>query len=434
MRTPRTLLTLMCVALSATALSQATSPASAAARGPALRGVQLVDVDGATSLPAVDAQLDGARRTGANMVRLYGQWGDLEAERPGQMAPGYLRLIDHTMQGAARRGMKVALTLGFTPCWASSAPPAVRGTCSTRAERDGAGRYPPADPADFARFAGFAAKRWGSFLAGLEVYNEPDQSNELYFAGPDKVARYAALLKAAYPAIKRADPRVPVLGGAFVGKDGRFLKALYAAGAKGSYDLLSVHFYDLVLDALKNVRAVQRANGDRTPLWLGEFGWTSCFPRQVTQGGHVCVTPAVQGANLLDTMQALQTISYVRGAMIFSVRDTPEFSFGAFDRLLRPKPAVAALRRGFSRRPGRPRAIRLHLARRGGAVVASGSGPAGGAYQIDVAQGGTLRYQVALRLDRDNHFRVVLPAALGTRGLRVTMFQQFLRRPVTRRI
>ncbi len=434
MRTPRPLLTLLSVALSAITVSQAVSPASAATRGPALRGVQLVDVDGSTSLREVDAQLDAARRTGANMVRLYGQWGDLEPDRRGQMEPAYLRLIDHAMQAASGRGLKVALTLGFTPCWASSAPASVRGTCSTVAERAGAGRYPPTDPNDFARFAGFAAGRWGSFLAGIEVYNEPDQSNELYFAGPDKVGRYAALLKAAYPVIKRANPRVPVLAGAFVGKDGRFLRALYAAGIKGSYDLLSVHFYDLVLDALKHVRAVQRANGDRTPLWLGEFGWTSCFPRQVTQGGHVCVTRNVQAANLLDTMQALETVSYVRGAMIFAVRDTPEFNFGAFERSGRAKPAVAALRRGFSSRPGGPRALRLRLTRRGSRVVASGSGPAGGAYQIDVARRGTLRYQVALRLDRSNHFRVVLPAALGTRDLRVKMFQQFLRRPVTRRI
>lgn len=409
------------------------SSSASAASGPAVRAVQLVDVDGVTPLADVDLQLDAARRAGANATRLYLQWGDLELERQGAIDPGYLSVLDHTMGAAARRGLKVVLTIGYTPCWATTAPPAARGDCTTRRQRAEAGRYPPQRPADFARIAAFSAERWGPRLAGIEVWNEPDQSNELYFAGPDKVRRYAAILRAAYPAIKRADPKVPVLGGAFVGKDGRWLKALYAAGIKGSYDLLSVHFYDLVLDGIRQTRAVQRANGDRTPLWLGEFGWTSCAPRLQTQEGHECVSRGVQATNLLDTMRALETVSYVRGAVVFGVRDSPQFEFGLLDNLSRPKPALAALRRGFSARPGKPRPIRLRLTRSGNSVVASGSGPAGDALKLEVFQRGALRVRTVFRMTRDNRFRVVLPPALGTRGLRVRVFQQFLRRPVTRR-
>ena len=50
-------------------------------------------------------------------------------------------------------------------------------------------------------------------LAAIEGWNEPDQTNEEYLAGPEKPQRYAAILRAAYPAIKRANPNVPVLAG-----------------------------------------------------------------------------------------------------------------------------------------------------------------------------------------------------------------------------
>ena len=55
------------------------------------------------------------------------------------------------------------------------------------------------------------------------------------------------MLRAAYPAIKQANPSVPVLAGSLVGSNGVFLRALYAAGIKGYYDGLAVHFYNLTL-------------------------------------------------------------------------------------------------------------------------------------------------------------------------------------------
>jgi hypothetical protein len=145
-------------------------------------------------------------------------------------------------------------------------------------------------------------------LAAFEIWNEPDQINEQYWAGPNKIANYVALTKAVYPAIKRVAPQVPVLAGSFVGGNGKWLQALYAAGIKGYYDALSVHFYDLTLSALSTTRAVQKANGDSKPLWLAEFGFTSCY----TKGGpafrldHAC--------NTGDTARALhvhmQTLRY----------------------------------------------------------------------------------------------------------------------------
>ena len=94
-----------------------------------------------------------------------------------------------------------------TPCWASSAPASLRSSCVPRRSEQGqlvAARA----PLDYAAFVAYLAQRYGDHLAAIEVWNEPDQANELYFAGPHKAERYAALLTAAYPAIKQADPRV----------------------------------------------------------------------------------------------------------------------------------------------------------------------------------------------------------------------------------
>src|SRR4029077_9963109 len=129
---------------------------------------------------------------------------------------------------------------------------------------------------------------------------EPDQANEAYFAGPHKAARYAAVLRAAYPAIKQVSPGLTVVAGSLVGSNGVFLRALYAAGIKGFYDGLSVHFYNLTLASLRSIHEVQLANGDATPLWLDEFGWSSCWPQRRSEQEQACVTAATQALNIAN--------------------------------------------------------------------------------------------------------------------------------------
>ncbi len=92
-----------------------------------------------------------------------------------------------------------------------------------------------------------------------------------------------------------------------MGSNGAFLRALYAAGIKGYYDGLSVHFYNLVLASLRYIHEVQLQNGDHTPLWLNEFGWSSCWPRQRVQQEQGCVTKQVQAANLANVFRSTRT-------------------------------------------------------------------------------------------------------------------------------
>ena len=133
-------------------------------------------------------------------------------------------------------------------------PGQARPTRGRRATRATTPRSWPSSPAATARA-----------LAAIEVWNEPDQANELYFAGPHKAPRYAAVLRAAYPAIKQADPGVHGARG-LAGRLQRRLPArLYAAGIKGYYDGLSVHFYNLTLASLRAIHQAQLATGDAHP-------------------------------------------------------------------------------------------------------------------------------------------------------------------------
>jgi hypothetical protein len=269
----------------------------------------------------------------------------------------------------------------------------------------------------------YLAQRYGTQLAAIEIWNEPDQSNEVYFAGPNKATRYAAILRAAYPAIKQANPNVPVLAGSLVGANGVFLRALYADGIKGFYDALAVHFYTLTLASLRSFRQVQVENGDTKPLWLDEFGWSSCWPRQRIQQEQACVAARTQAANMADVFRSLARTSYVAAEVIYTLKDSGAEDFGVISDSGAHKPSFSALAGVLASPFGRVSPVVLRLRRRGSRVQASGSGPVGDFMGLEVFSGGTLRYRAVFTLDRFNRYSITLPRVLGTSGLKVRVFQ-----------
>lgn len=391
-----------------------------------LSGVQVTRILPEYGQDFYERQLDGAKGTRVAFVRTEIRWDQLEPDAGGRRDADFLASMDLFFKLAAQRHLKVVATMLGTPCWASFAPSDDRGDCSG-ADKNSAKvtAYPPRNASDYAAAAGFVAGRYKSQLHGFEVWNEPDQQNELYFAGPDKPRRYAAILRASYKAVKGASPKTLVLGGSLVGANGRFLRALYKAGIKGSYDALSVHYYDLVLASIRSIRQVQRENRDRKPLWLGEFGWTDCYPQQQRQGGHTCVSSRVQAASIRDIFRAIRRTSYIKGAVVYNLDDNSQYDFGLIDESGKLKSAYASLRKVARRAPA-PRRPSLKLKRSGPKVIASGSGPAGDAYELDVYKRGSLRYKLTFRLDRNLRYRFTLPRVLGSRGLTVKVYQYWL--------
>jgi len=75
---------------------------------------------------------------------------------------------------------------------------------------------------------------------------------------------------------------------------------------------------------------------------------------------------------------------------------------------------------------GAPSPVTLNLRRRGSHVVASGSGPVGDYMQLEAFQGSTLRFRALFTLNRFNQYSIAFPSVLGTSGLRVRVFQDWM--------
>lgn len=413
-------LTIACAARPALAASPPrSSPPLASAP---LGGINIAG-PGARSAASIEGELHAARTLGVKLVRIEVAWSQIEGAGPGQIDASTITSMDEIVNDAAADGIGVIALVDSTPCWASSAPESVREGCKDPS--GAASRWQPRDPATAARFFAFLAQRYAGRLAALEVWNEPDQANELYFAGPEKAVHYAALLRDAYTAIKQVAPTMTVLGGSLVGSSGVFLRALYAAGIKGYYDGLAVHFYSFTLAALREFREVQLANGDSSRLWLDEFGFPTCWPQQSVEQEITCVTRSVQAANLTSIFQSVARTPYVAAVLPFKLMDSPGQDFGVLSQSGAPKPSFAALRRVLASPFGRQQPVSLHLAGQHGRVIASGSGPVGDYMRLEAFRGSTLRYRATFTLDRFNRYRLTLPAALGTHGLRVRVYQMW---------
>jgi hypothetical protein len=390
-----------------------------------LGGLNLPDLS-SSSLPAqVDQAITEAHTLHAKVVRVEVRWSVLEPLGANRIDLHALAFADRLVSDAAADGIRVIMMVDSSPCWASSAPAALLRECIPRDSRK-ANAWPPrdsTDSTDYAAFVAYLARRYGTRLAAIEIWNEPDQANQLYFAGPNKPQRYAAILRAAYPAIKRANPNVSVLAGSLVGANGVFLRALYAAGIKGYYDGLAVHFYTLTLASLRSIHEVQLANGDTKHLWLDEFGWSSCYPRHRTQQEQACVTTQTQATDLTDTFRGLAHTTYIAAAVVYKLQDSSQEDFGALSASGARKPAFAALSRVLASPYGRVSPVTLSLRKRSDRVRASGSGPVGDYMELEAFQGSVLRYRALFTLDRFNRYSITLPSALGTSGLQVRVYQ-----------
>jgi hypothetical protein len=279
------------------------------------------------------------------------------------------------MANAATNGMNVLGMVGYSPAWANGG----------RSDD----KYPPLNPRDYADFAVAVAKRYGangSFwaanpslpvrpLAAIEIWNEPWLWT-FWKPNPD-VAAYAALVRAAAPAIKSAQPALKVLvsGDLQLGySDGRdysngtgrnweygFLAQLLKADfASGSVDAYSVHPYcqsfapyQATISWFADQRYAQQwlyqklvltkdmvTNAGRfKPLWSTEFGWS-------TRGD---VDEATQGVYLHDAVKraVVEWGGFVERSFIY-VMEKPRNgdhagAYNLFRDDMTPKPAWTSL-------------------------------------------------------------------------------------------
>ncbi len=264
-----------------------------------------------------ERMLDRAKEAGAGIVRVDLGWASMELDGKGDYNSWYLGKVDHVVAEAEERGIKVLFTFWETPCWASSAPESLKQGCEGQWWDRGVQRYPPNDAADFADALAFMVRRYGDRVAAWELWNEPNHTE--YLRGADPVGEYAKMVRAAYPAAKAADPRVPVIAGSLADSDFEFTQALLDRGVGGHFDAWSVHPYSEDRSPLHPgipgwtkksfaagvpaVRDTLLRAGEDKPIWLTEFGWSTCDVR----GGRAyenCVDASTQASWLRAGLRA----------------------------------------------------------------------------------------------------------------------------------
>ena len=279
-------------------------------------------------------QLDLVKRSGAALTRVDVGWASLQQSGPGTFEGWYLDKLDAVVAAARERGVKLLLTFMNTPCWASTAPARLKQGCSGAWWARGVTAYAPADPARYARAIGMLAARYRGAVAGWEIGNEPNHPG--FFKAPEPAAAYTAIVRAAYPAVKAADPGATVVAGALSQSDYAFAQKLYDAGIKGSFDAFSIHPYsddvsplaprrnvDRRYSFIRGVPAIRRVmlrNGDRRPVWLTESGWSTA-PVRTSDHWRNGVSEARQARFLTLQMKQVARWPWVRATIWYDLVD-----------------------------------------------------------------------------------------------------------------
>jgi hypothetical protein len=278
--------------------------------------------------PPTSSAVDDVIASGSKYARFFVLWSDVEPNH-GSLDGGLLSAYQDGFARLTAAGVKPVVVVMGAPSWANGSSDRL---------------VPPHSAADFGAFVGTFAARMRGKVAAYEIWNEPDESAFWHGGSPD-VAKYAALLKASYPAVKGADPSATVVTGPTTGNNYSWIDGLYDNGAKGSFDAVAVHTDTACLDrgpdffyresgkigqysflGYKTVHDVMAAHGDGgTPIWMTELGWSSTN-RTCARGAWAGKKPAGVGeANqatyLKQAYHCLALDPYVQVAMWFNLQD-----------------------------------------------------------------------------------------------------------------
>ena len=272
--------------------------------------------------------VDDAIASGAKYARFFLLWSDVEPT-PGRLDPNALWAYHQQFPRLQAAGVKPVVVVLGAPSWANGSSDRL---------------VPPHNASDFGAFAGLLARDLRGLVGAYEIWNEPDET--AFWHGTPDVARYSALLKAAYPEMKAADPAAEVVAGPTTGNDYAWIQGLYDNGAKGSFDAVGVHTDTACLDrgpsffyreggrigqysflGYKTVHDVMVANGDgSTPIWMTELGWSTttktCARGKWAGQKPGGVSEADQATYLRQAYHCLALDPYVQVALWFNIEDT----------------------------------------------------------------------------------------------------------------
>jgi hypothetical protein len=335
-------------ALAGALLSVLVLPAVASAAQPGITPVGYTSGKAVAEVPAIADALGNAP-AGGKWVRLFFDWHQTEPA-DGTYDGGALDGLDQRVAAFNAAGIDVVVTVQSAPAWA----PSINSDA-------GAAKY--------AEFMAFLAGRYRGKVAAWELWNEPD--DRFFWPDGPKADRYAAMLRATSPAVKRADPAATVIVGGLVGNDYDFVEALYDQQAGPYFDGVGVHtdtscridapgvvYRDpngrigrFAFTGYREVHATMARHGDGAKgIWMTEIGWTDAADIQCEEGANAGkrakgVTAAQQASFLKQAYACIAADPYVKMASWFTLQDeAPTSRFGLYDVNGSARPILAALK------------------------------------------------------------------------------------------
>jgi hypothetical protein len=178
--------------------------------------------------------------------------------------------------------------------------------------------------------------------------------------------------------------------------DFAFTEALLALGVGGNFDAWSVHPYSedrsplhpgfpgwvkkSFAHGVPAVRDTLVRHGEAKPIWLTEFGWSTCSVRG-SDAWDNCVSPSTQATHLEQAFDKMRDWSYVPVGVTFNLENTSSNlgdrgdNYGLLNRDGSPKPAYEAV--AAAARALRSKQLTVRFFRRGGAAWVAGRLPVG---------------------------------------------------------
>ena len=268
------------------------------------------------------------KQNGWRALRDEAFWSHTESSVGHFLVP---RAIQDTLAVARQHGMTTTLLLGY------GHPVHTRGFKPTTDEQRTA----------FAKYARFIAEQTKDLVDTLEIWNEWDID---IGGGVDgKPEDYIALLREVVPVIRKAAPKVKIIGGSLTpeGVDRGYLRALVNLGLLDWIDGVSVHAYVWSRSANTPQDAANWVSSNLgytrgKPIYVTEIGWpthSSFFQRrggisELTQQDYVCKT-----VSLMAAIPSVKSIYFY--GLLDSGTDSgnPEHRFGLIRRDGESRPA-----------------------------------------------------------------------------------------------
>jgi hypothetical protein len=196
-----------------------------------------------------------------------------------------------------------------------------------------------------------------------QIWNEP-HIREQWTPQDNWQMKYGELLRASYPAVKKADPGAEVVLAGLANASWIHLDELYEfGGIKGYFDVAAVHYYERnsaeFVEAVRRNRQTLRRHGDpNIPIWLTEAGSSASRGKVRMRGaGHMQTTDKGMARQLTRMYRylvrhrsryGLQRVYWYTWASAYQKRQGVFAYSGlnAFTRnRLKAKPALAAYRK-----------------------------------------------------------------------------------------